>query len=212
MLNGQSGIEIDVFREALALMGHTLSTKVMHKKHLKRELSRNKNIDAVSAVNLKQDRFYYSDEMVAFKNLAVTKENRNISLNKVSDLEPYTVSTWPGGYTVLGDDFNKLYGKRGTHKKNYKQFPSQLNQSMSFWSNKTDVMIVDRYIFKHYRKMLSHEFGTFSQKVIFSHLFSKESPHYAAFKEKKLRDQFNDALIMLKQDGIYQAIVERYTK
>jgi len=90
-------------------------------------------------------------------------------------------------------------------------YSSQLEQNIAFWSGETEAMVIDRYIFDYYRKMLSNNLDT-SQKVDFHNLIPDEIPQYVAFKDKKLRDQFNKALAKLRDDGIYQKVVDRYIK
>jgi len=109
---------------------------------------------------------------------------------------------------MLGNAFKGLYGKKGTHKRKYREFPSQLNQNIAFWSGMTDVIIVDLYIFNYYTNMLGNDFNT-DQKLDYHNLFPNEIPQYVAFKDKKLRDEFNDALKQLRYDGTYNAIVNR---
>ena len=205
-----NGIEVDIFREALALIGHTLKVEIMPKSQLKRAIKTRRHIDAVSAVNLSKDKFHYSDVMVIFIDFAVSKSSNNISLNRVSDLAPYAVSTWPGAYTVLGSEFAKLYGRKGTHRHNYSQFSNQLHQQEEFWTNKTEVMILDRYIFAYFQKLLADKYAT-SQKLDFVNLFGHVN-YRAAFKDRKLKDRFNDALSILRFNGKYQEIIDRYTK
>lgn len=208
--NRPHGIEIDIFREALALSGHTLKVKIMPKARLKRSIKTKRSIDAVSAVNLSKDKLHYSDVMVTFVDFAVSKASNNISLNSIADLAPYTVSAWPGAYTVLGNTFAKLYGKRGTHKQNYTEYSNQLFQHEDFWSNKTEVMVLDRFIFAYFKKQLANKYAT-SQPIKFNHLFGHVN-YRAAFKDKRLRDQFNDGLSILRFNGKYQEIIDRYTK
>ena len=142
--------------------------------------------------------------------MVVTKEN--ISVETISDLKPYKVAAWQGASVSLGDEFTKLYGKHGTHKRKYREYPSQLNQNIAFWSGKVDVLIIDKHIFNYYRKMLSGEFNTSQSISLNSDLLPEETIHYAAFKDRSLRDQFNDALVAMRHDGIYQGIIDRHTK
>lgn len=208
-LNGQHGIEVDLFREVLALNGHTLRIKIMPKRKVKFSLNKYKDFDAASSVNLSNDQFHYSDQFVSFNNIAVTRERDNITLNKVADLAPYKLGTWQGANVSLGKEFATLYGRHGRQRARYRDFASQLQQNIEFWTGNIDVLIIDRNIFEYYRKFLSQEFGT-DQAVVYHHLFSKETPYYAAFKERGLRDEFNDALETLRTSGRYQEIINRY--
>lgn len=130
-------------------------------------------------------------------------------MNQVSDLAPYRVGAWQGTSVTLGKEIGQLYGKGGTHRHNYREYPSQLSQNVAFWSGKIDVMIIDQHVFGYYRRMLANDFET-DQHVTFHKLFSQETPHYVAFREKRLRDQFNDALTILRYKGGYRQVMERY--
>ncbi len=205
------GIEVDIFRETLKLMGHTLKIKTMDRGLVKRSLSSSKKVDIASGVNLSTDRYHYSDKIIEYVNFAITLENDNISLNSVNDLRHYSISTWPGAHTALGPAFARLYGRKGTHRNSYTQFSSQLQQNIAFWSNETEAMIIDRNIFAYYRNMLKDTLPTF-RKVVMAPLFNKETPYYAAFKDKKLRGEFNDALATIRYNGTYQKIIDKYIK
>ncbi len=206
------GIEIDIFRKAFELMGHTLKVKIMPKGRLKRSLRVDNGIDAVSAVNLTQDKFFYSDKLVTFVDFAVSKASNDIELNKISDLKDYTVGTWPGAYTVLGEEFEKLYGRQGTHRHKYFQYSNQLHQNEEFWSDNLEVIILDRYIFAHYKKLLAENYPTQTTKLRFDDVFEGDVVYYAAFKDQKIRDQFNEALAVIRHNGIYQKIIDNYIR
>lgn len=208
-LDGKRGIEIDLFREALALNGDTLRIKIMPKRRLKFSLRKYSDFDAVSSVNLSKDRFFYSDRFINFRDVVVTRNSEGIQLDHIKDLAPYKVGAWQGASVTLGKEIGRLYGKGGTHRRDYREYPSQLNQNIAFWSGKIDVMIIDQHIFSYYRRMLANDFET-EQHVTFHKLFPQETPHYVAFKEKVLRDQFNDALAILKYNGRYRKVIERY--
>lgn len=206
------GIEIDIFRKAFELMGHTLKVKIMPKDRLKRSLRVDDNVDVVSAVNLAQDKFFYSDKLVTFVDFAVSKASNNISLEKISDLQDYTVGTWPGAYTVLGEEFATLYGRQGTHRNKYFQFSNQLRQNEEFWSDNLEVMILDRHIFAYYKKLLADKYPTQTTQLRFDDIFEGDVIYFAAFKDKELRDRFNDALAVIRYDGTYQKIIDQYIK
>ncbi len=204
------GIEIDIFSAALRLSGHTLKTQIMNKTEIKWSLKTNRNIDAGSAISpgRSTDQFYYSDKLIEHTPFAITKKNKNIVLNSFDDLKNYKVAVRSGSNMALGNSFaNKIYQNKKDNK-----FANQLHQNIAFWSDKADVIIVDRYIFNYYKNMLANEFDTLSQAVEFNDLFSKKIPYYAAFKDKNLRDQFNSALETLKKSVEYQAIISRYIK
>ncbi len=208
--NGKNmhGIEVEIFKETLALIGHTLVAKDADKAEIKWLLRTNNKIDATSAVRLSTDRFYYSDVLIEHQPLAFSKEKNNIILNSVGDLKDYKVgASLKHELSTPNHNSDRLYSSKGSNHLN-----SQVQQNIDFWSDQIDIIIIDRYIFEYYKKMLANEFDTLSQKIRSHALFAKKVPLYAAFKDEQLKNEFNKALSELKNNGRYQAIIDEHTK
>lgn len=210
--NEKQGLEIDLFREALRYKGHTLEPWTMPSTRVK--LGIKMGADAVAAISIRDDGTYYSDEFVAFENIAISKKKHGYKINTPLDLKGKIITAFPHAYIFLGDEFNKLFSP-DMRDKNYYEIHNQLSQNKMFWLDRTEVIILDKTIFMWYRKQLSNiPYLYVTDEVIYHNIFPNEgkSPHFCSFKNEKLRDDFNEGLRHIREAGIYQKIVDKYTK
>jgi len=80
-----------------------------------------------------------------------------------------------------------------------------------FWAGRAEVIIVDKTIFKFYRKQLSNRFDT-SKEVVYFGIFPELTHFQVAFRDKSTRDVFNEGLKYIKEKGIYQKLIDNYIK
>ena len=205
------GIEFGIIKQTLLRMGLSLKTHAIEPNSLKRAIRNFKKLDAVSGVNLSKDKFHYSDPILEIEYLAITKAKNKIDLKSTSDITPFSIIAREGVYSTLGRGFNKAYNPRsGSHKMLYYQYSRDIDLHKRFWTSESDlIMIADREAFEHYKAMLKERYDT-SEPVNFSSIFPQKSRYYVAFRNKKLRDEFNDALSTLKFEGTYQRILDHY--
>lgn len=209
------GIEVDVIRAALQRSGHSL--KVLSEVSNSRLLSmlERKQVELSASVQGKDgDGIYYSDPYVEYVNYAISKKSKNITLNTLSELRNYNFIIWANGWRNLGPEFKQWYQPSHQNgvaefKGNYHEAPDQEAQSILFWKDSVDVIVVDRAVFEWSRKKLSSKLDT-SAEVVFHDIFPKRTSYSVAFHNKQLRNQFNSALQQMRQDGTYQAILHKY--
>jgi polar amino acid transport system substrate-binding protein len=212
----QRGLEIDIVREALKYKGHTFSVKHMPNNRLQVALLEMKNIDGVATVRKKDDGTYYSDNFITFENFAITKKKSGLVINTIADLKGLHIVAWQKAYRDFGPEFEKLFSPDPPYNspyfgKQYLEIPSQRNQNIMFWQGRADVIIVDKTIFEYYRKELSKEFNT-SEEVVYHQIFPELTHYQVAFRDPKIRDDFNEGLTYLRDKGIYQKLVDNYIK
>lgn len=151
---------------------------------------------------------FYSEPMIKYDNVAISKKKRKITIQKISDLKKVRFVSFSEAHRYLGPEFEAIVrnAKRST------DIADQRKQNFLFWSDKIDVIILDLNVFRFYMRELSTELET-SDPVVIHRIFSmKSSWRSVAFRDKSLRDQFNVALAALKSDGRYQAILDKYLK
>ncbi len=210
------GLEIDIVREALKHKGISFSVMHMPNNRLQVALLKMKNIDGVATVRKKDDGTYYSNDFITFNNLAVTKKKSGIVINNISDLKGLTIVIWQKAYKDLGKEFEKMFSPEPPYNSpyfnhQYQEIASQKSQNKMFWEGRAKVIIVDKTIFEFYRKKLSKELNT-SEEVVYHRIFPELTYYQVAFKDKQLRDDFNEGLKYIKAKGIYQQLVDKYIK
>ena len=209
------GLEIDIMRAALAFKGHTL--KIVHVSNRRLQIGiKSMGLDGVATVRETADGTHYSDNFITFENYAITRKESGIEIRSVADLraEGRTVVAWQNAYRDLGPECEALFDPTSIDPPNrvmYTELPSQRSQNVMFWMGRADVIIVDKTIFLFYKRELGKEMDTSSEPV-FHEIFPKRTHFQAAFKERKIRDDFNDGLRYLRSSGAYQLFYDQYIK
>ena len=206
-----SGIEVDLIRAALKPYGHTIKPIIVPKVRLSLALKANDADVAATIQGVDGDGLFFSDDYIQFHNHAVSKKKKDIKINSFSDLDKYTFIIWQGGWKNLGTEFEASYkpDTLGRFRANYTEAHSQLSQAKMFWADRAELVIMDKKIFEHFRKILRNEYNT-DEEIVF-HDFSKNQTNYSvAFRNLELRNQFNEGLKKIRANGIYQNIIDSY--
>jgi polar amino acid transport system substrate-binding protein len=206
-----SGIEVDLIRAALKPFGYTIKPIIVPKARLSLILKAHDADIAATIQGIDGDGLFFSDSYIQFHNHAVSKKKKNIKINTLSDLDKYTFIIWQGGWKNLGAEFEATYkpDTAGRFRANYSEVHNQLNQARMFWVERAELVIMDKKIFEHFKKILSSEYNT-DEEVVF-HDFSKKQTNYpAAFRNQELRNQFNEGLKKIRANGTYQNIIDSY--
>ena len=206
------GIEYSIVRQAILLMHKNIKPKSIPPRELKKSIKKFRNIDAVSGVGRSsRDKLYYSKPILENTYIAVSRSSLGSKINSVSNLSSYRVSARTGSYATIKDGFSKLYHpKKGTHTNRYKEYDSNLNQHADFWEAGSEVvMITTEESFNHYRTLLAGTRDT-SVEVDLAEIFPTKIRLYVAFRDRKLKNEFNEALEDLKFEGVYSRIFKHY--
>jgi polar amino acid transport system substrate-binding protein len=203
------GIEIDLVAEALRRTGHDV---VFQETPNVRLLPLRDGVDlAVSVRGTDRAGVYYSDEFIAFENVAISRRDRHITLRSIADLDGYTFAIWQNGWRDLGPAFEARYrpDANGRFPANYFQPTNQQAQNKMFWVGRVDLIIVDKQVFEWYRKQFGAEFNT-GAEVDYHTIFPAITGFKVGFRERPVRDAFNRALQSMRKDHTYERIVARY--
>ncbi|MCP4060917.1 MULTISPECIES: transporter substrate-binding domain-containing protein [Pseudoalteromonas] len=146
---------------------------------------------------------YISNEAYVYENVEITLKSKQFNFTKIADLTHYSLISWPSAAIHLGEEYAKM-AKANTQ---YYEVHDQSLQVKMLFSNKVDVIQMDKQSFDYYRSTLKDIDTT--QSVDRFALFGK-SPNGYLFKSKRLRDDFNIQLQKLKNSGQYHKIFEKY--
>jgi len=202
-----TGIEIEIIREALAFRGHTL--KPMYYPFARVPLAfRADQVDAAMS-DLGQDlgaKAYYGDPAVFYDNVFITLKERGLSIKRPEDLRGLRVIAFPGAL--------KRYPAWLTEVQKDNRYYEQSNQSLqvlTLAAGHYDVVLSDRNIFKYFTLQLKKE-KNFQPKPVQLHSFVALNPsdYRPVFKDAGIRDDFNAGLKHLKKIGRVDAIYKKY--
>lgn len=208
----RTGLEIDIFREALAYKGHTMKASHMSNRRLQNALLTTQNVDAVATVRqVPGDGLYYVDEFIYFDNFAISKARDNLTINEVSDLIGLSILTWQNAYRDLGPEFERAFdpSQSGYDNSNYMEHYSQESQTLMFWEGRAQVIVIDKTIFGWHSKQLSDRTDT-TQEVVYHPIFSGRTYFQAAFGNEALAKDFEAGLEHLKSTGRYGELYRKY--
>jgi len=206
-----AGIEVELARAVLARLGYGMKSEVMSKSRMLPAL-KGRQADIIMSVHGSDEPgVYYSDGVVDYVNIAVTRKADRIRLATDADLDQYRFVIWQRGWADLGPAFAARYrpDEQGHFRDNYFQSSTQDAQARVFWARRVDVIVVDRLVFNWYRRQLAGTMKT-DDEVDYHDIFPNATVFAAAFADRDVRDRFNAALKAMRADGGYQDIVNRY--
>ena len=205
------GLEIDIFREALAFSGHTLSIVHVDNKGLLPALV-SRRVDGIATERDPKNRFCEVEKFIEFDNVAISLNSRGLKINSVADLKAYTLVAWENAYQDLGAEFNLLF-KPDEHDllpTGYFEHRNQEAQNAMFWAGRADVIVVDKTIFSWYQKQLASKYDT-KQALDYHAIFGDKTYFPALFNDEVLCDDFRTGLAELKKEKRYQQLFKKYT-
>lgn len=209
--DSDSGIELDILRAALPFDKYKIVPKYMSFGRVYQNFE-SKKLDGV--INVKQGVFdfgFLSDTVVSFQNYAISLQKKNFPENiPMSFLSDKRVVAFQEATTLLGREFRQAVAKNP----NYSEVAKQNIQVNLLFVREVDFIVMDRSIFGyHWAKAVMDQASlvdTFKQKVTFHPLFEKSDYPYI-FSDEQVRDDFNRGLKRLKNNGEYEAIINKYS-
>ena len=206
---GQSsskGIEPDILKEAFSFVNYDVNILQGKKNEQEVILHEKNNIDAVATISQKNDGLYYSDVFTVYKNYVITRKEDNITINSLEDLKNIKFVTWKNAYEDLGKEFYKLFNpKDGKYNRSYNDSSTQIDDAKMFFSKKVDAIIVDKTVFNWHKLYFKN-----NEEYTFHKILKINKPYPVTFRNKKIRDDFDLGLKILKQSGRYDEIIKFY--
>ena len=200
-----SGVELSIIKEALALEGHELVPVYTQLDRVAFIFDQDK-VDAshryIKKVRQKSS-IFYGNVTIEYHDVFFTLHERNIVIESPSDLK---------GYTLLSfQDANKHYPRWLPEGYKHSQTPSQINQVKLLQLGLVDIVLSDKNIFNYnselYKLSLDGEL-----KGMRMHIFTSPYKYNPVFKSKKIAQAFNAGLDKLKKSGRYTEIISKTLK
>lgn len=201
------GIDFDLAKSTLELAGYQIKPLHSPNNRAFREIEMGK-VDGVIGLSPLQDRpgIYFSKPIIQYDNVVITKRKKKLVINSIDDLKEIRFLTFSNAKQYLGPAYADIISKL----KYDTDIANQETQNRMFWQNKVDAIILDLNVFRYYRGSLASELNT-AEEVDVHRIFAPvDNERVAAFRDPKVRDQFDKALRQLKSSGEYQKILDRY--
>lgn len=203
-----SGIEIEVMREALAYRGHVLKPRYFSFARIPVAF-KSAEVDA-AMTDLGEDMAawgaHYGNPAVFYDNVFISLKERRLVIAKPEDLNGLSVISFVGAA--------KRYPEwLGAVKKAGRYFEQndQALQVLTLDRGRYDVVLSDRNIFKYFTLQLKLN-KSFKPRPVVEQSFVKVNPmdYRPVFRDSAIRDDFNAGLKQLKDSGRFQAIYHKY--
>ncbi len=206
-----TGIVVDIITAALEPVGYTIIPSYTP---YARRINTYKNdlVDVASDMNMNTITTeelvgFYSGPIYQYQNYLIALSENNFTLNSLEDVGSHSLIGWQGAKGHLGE----LYRNIVSENPNYEETHDQALQVKMLFMKRFEVAQMDSHIFKFYRNQIqSSGIVDTSPKVDFFPVLGS-SPNGFLFKDKAVRDIFIERIKLLKANGEYQKIYDKYT-
>jgi polar amino acid transport system substrate-binding protein len=129
---------------------------------------------------------YFSGTVYEYENVAISLEEKKLTLLQINDLSNLSVLAWQGARSVLGAEYARMADQNPA----YSEHPNQELQVKMLFAKRLDVIQLDRRIFEYYKAKVGKK-GNIdtSQPVRIAALFGTNKTGFL-FKEAAVRDLF----------------------
>lgn len=206
-----SGIVIDIVREALAQRGYRV-TPVYLPIGRGSKMFAERKVDATSIIKKSSGlkNAHYSGYFMQYHNFAFALKTpgRRVHIESVADLGGLDVIAFQYAHRYLGEEFGAAV-KDSPH---YREFADQETQVRMLLKGRTDVAVMDRSIFEFYKRKLIAEGDVPADVQVMRFDLFAPSKYRTAFVEATVRDEFEKGLQALRDSGRYAEIYRYYTE
>lgn len=199
-----AGLQLDIIREAFMSVNYNVSFSHVP---LGRSITGFKRFNtdgiAILPVDYQHPSVYVSKPYIKYQNVAVSLSDRNFIFDSIKGLTGKSVIAFQNAKKFLGDEYNASVGL----SINYRELAEQTQQIEMLFARRTEVIILDINIFKYFVK--SHVGGRYNQDFRVHYIFD-EREYAAGFKTEQHRNLFDLGIAKIKEQGVYQLVLDRY--
>lgn len=199
-----AGLQLDIVREAFISVNHSVNFTHLP---LGRSISGFKRFNADGIITLPTEyqhpSIFVSKPYIKYQNVAVSLTDSDLSIDKIQDLSGKSVIAFQNAKKFLGDDYNASISL----STDYREIADQIQQIEMLFSRRTEVVILDVNIFKHFVK--ANVGGRYNQDFTIHSIFAVRE-YSAGFNNEQHRDLFDQGVNLIKEQGVYQLVLDRY--
>jgi polar amino acid transport system substrate-binding protein len=200
------GVEIDIVREALKAVGHSLRPRYVPQARVPLTLARGQVDGAATLTPESGVSAAYSDAYIRYRDIVVTHQARLTAPQDVAQLAGLRVVGFQNAAKYLGPAFAAM----AKSNPRYSEEPSQLSQVRMLFAGQVDAIVIEHRIFAYQQaQLLASKFKERPVPVSISEPF-EDIPYQVAFRTETLRDEFNLGLQRIRKSGVLADIEARY--
>jgi len=198
------GIQLDIIRAAFSGVNYSVNFSHIP---LGRSISAFKRFNIDGVVTLPQSYqhpgIYLSKPYIKYQNVAVSLSDNNFVIDAIKDLTGKNIIAFQSAKKFIGDEYNASVSLSN----DYREVTDQNQQIKMLFSRRTEVIILDVNIFKYFVKW--NVGGRYNQNYTLHYIFD-EREYSAGFKTEQHRDMFDQGITLIKEQGVYQLVIDRY--
>ena len=210
MPESNNGILIELISEAMEPLGYEI--KEVYYPYARRIKSyQTSKLDVISDINQTNInnsnlRGHFSDIIYTYENFAYSLKKKNYNFSKISELNNHSVLSWQGAKGKLGGNYKLM----ASNNPLYSETPDQKLQLKMLFSERVDIIQIDKIIFEYYRSQVADEGEVDTSPEIVSFSLFGKNPNGFLFRSIKARDDFVKQIAIMKADGRYNKIFNKY--
>ncbi len=206
----QGGILIDLFSEAMEPLGYKIE-KVFYPYVRRIKSYQAKQVDVicdVSQINIKNSNLsgHFSGIVYAYENHVYTLKKKNYDFTRISELGKHSILSWQGAKRKLGHEYEMMASNNPLYSESHDQ---KLQVRMLFME-RFDAIQIDKQIFEYYRSIVAKEREVDTSPEIDRFPLFGKNPNGFMFHSLKARDDFVKQIKIMKADGRYNKIFNKY--
>ncbi len=211
MAESNDGILIELITEAMEPLGYEIES--VYYPYARRVKSyQAKLVDVVCDINQNHINNsnltgHFSGIVYAYKNYAFSLKSRNYHFTNMSELSQYSLLSWQGARKQLGSSYDLMAASNPF----YLETHNQRQQVKMLFMERVDIIQLDRQIFEFYRASLIEKNIIDNNIEVDRFALFGTNPNGFLFHSIKARDDFVKQIALMKKDGRYNKIFNKYT-
>ena len=195
---GVTGIDVEIIRHIFKKLGYKTEFHLLGYSRLIKEFNEGK-YDVASPAAFPADNGHLTRAYLPFHDVAVTLQQHNHTIDNIDDLTGKNIIAYQFARSVLGEGFTNA-----VENANYLEVAERELQLTLLVNDRTDVVIGERRLLTY---IMQQRFP--NQKLAIHAIFVTQS-YGAIVKDQHLQQQFDQELLNIQANGIYQQFLRQW--
>lgn len=145
-----------------------------------------------------------SGPLLTYRNIAFALASRNLPMRSIADLTGYDVMAFQNAHRIFGQAVADVQARNPR----YREVANQILQVRALFSGRTDVVIMDRRIFRYF--MHSPDIGVDTSAAVQEFALFPPTDYGIAFRDAAVCAAFDRGLETIRRNGGFDQILRRW--
>lgn len=201
---GKSGLQLDLVKAAFATQD--IRVNFTHMPPARSITGLQKwGVDGVITLPAKYEYpgVFVSKPYIDYQNVVVSLSSSKFNIQKIEDLAGKQISAFQNARKFMPNEYKKLVN----YQLDYSEVADQFRQVYRLFAGQTEVIILDVNIFRH---IVNQQHSRMFRKPYEIHPIFAINPYAAGFKSEAHKVAFEQGIEVIKENGTYQSLVDKY--